>query len=198
MNVSSTWKNIQINCCWLLRKEATKNKALGNTWLSLSVCLLALSHSSRHERTTVLYVLCCSVHGRLKAVLLRLQYVDTAVFGTWFVPSWLAQKKKSRLNNNFFEAVCAPWKPCEYGLQIWWYSYLWRCLSKKSTFPAVMFTSRLIVPGAMTWTEKSACVANLPHTRAHFLVLLLWCCCIACGAATMTAACRSLVLSRHL
>ena len=44
-----------------------------------------------------------------------------------------------------------------------------------------MFTSRWVLPSAMTWTEKSACVANLPrshkHTRARFL-LLLWCCCI--------------------
>ena len=51
-------------------------------------------------------------------------------------------------------------------------------LSKKRTSPAVMFTSRLALPSAMTWTEKSTtCVANLPrsqkHTRARFLVLLI-------------------------
>ena len=56
-------------------------------------------------------------------------------------------------------------------------------VSTKSTFtsPAVMFNARLVLPSAMTWTEKSACVANLPrsheHTRARFLLLLLWCCC---------------------
>ena len=48
-------------------------------------------------------------------------------------------------------------------------------VSKKSTSPAVMFTSRLVHPSAMTSTEKSACVANLPHshkhTRARFLLL---------------------------
>ena len=63
-------------------------------------------------------------------------------------------------------------------------------VSKKSTSPAVMFTSRLVLPSAMTWTEKSACVANLPHlhkhTRARFLLLAVvmlllycrwfWCC----------------------
>ena len=72
--------------------------------------------------------------------------------------------------------------------------------SKKTTSPAVMFISRLVLHRAMTWTEKSACVANLPHTRAHFLVLLLWCCSFAvgCGAATSTAAYRKLVSSRHL
>ena len=58
-------------------------------------------------------------------------------------------------------------------------------VSKKSTSPAAMFTSRLVLPSAMIWTEKSACVANLPHlhknTRARFLllavvmVLLLYC-----------------------
>ena len=31
----------------------------------------------------------------------------------------------------------------------------------------------MVLPSAMTWTEKSACVANLPHTntRARFLLL---------------------------
>ena len=47
-----------------------------------------------------------------------------------------------------------------------------------------MFTSRLVLPSAMTWTEKSACVANLPrshktHTRALpaavVMVMLLYC-----------------------
>ena len=51
-----------------------------------------------------------------------------------------------------------------------------QCLSKKSTSPTVMFTSRLVLASAMTWTEKSACAANLPrsdkHTRAPFLLLL--------------------------
>ena len=40
-------------------------------------------------------------------------------------------------------------------------------VSKKSTSPAVMFTSRLVLPSAMTWTEKSACVATLPHLHKH-------------------------------
>ena len=75
-------------------------------------------------------------------------------------------------------------------------------VSKKSTSPTVMFTSQLVLPSAMTWTEKSACVANLPrshqHTRARFLLLLLfmvllycvrlWCCYYLCLALS----------SRHL
>ena len=67
---------------------------------------------------------------------------------------------------------------------------------KKSTSPAAIFTSRLVVPSAMNWTEKSACVANLPrshkHTRAlpaaDVMVLLLYCgwlwCCYYCYLAS--------------
>ena len=74
-------------------------------------------------------------------------------------------------------------------------------VSKKSTSPAVMFTSQLVLPSAMTWTEKSACVANLPHTntRARFLLLaVLWCCrrIVGSGAINTTAA-YSLVLSPY-
>ena len=38
-----------------------------------------------------------------------------------------------------------------------------------------MFTSRLVVPSAMTWTEKSACVANLPRSHTH--ARASYCCC---------------------
>ena len=72
-----------------------------------------------------------------------------------------------------------------------------------------MFTSRLVLPSAMTWTEKSACVANLPrshkHTRARFLLLLLlllWCCCYGVAVLWMVLVLLlvlpSLALSRHL
>ena len=37
------------------------------------------------DTKVLLYVLCCSVQGRLKAVLLCLRYVDTMAFGDWFV-----------------------------------------------------------------------------------------------------------------
>ena len=77
-------------------------------------------------------------------------------------------------------------------------------VSKKSTFPAVMFTSRLVLPSAMTWTEKSACVANLPrlhkHTRARFLLLAVvavllycgwfWCCYYSCLALSSLITCN--------
>ena len=50
-------------------------------------------------------------------------------------------------------------------------------VSKNSTSPAVMFTSRLVLPRAMTWTEKSACVANSPHLHKHTRALPAACCC---------------------
>ena len=45
----------------------------------------------------LLYVLCCPVQGRLKAVLLCLGYVDNVPFGARFVPSWCAQKNKKQV-----------------------------------------------------------------------------------------------------
>ena len=52
-------------------------------------------------KVLLLYVLCCSVEGRLKPVLLCLRYVDTMDFGTWFVLLGV-QKKKSRFKNESF------------------------------------------------------------------------------------------------
>ena len=63
-------------------------------------------------------------------------------------------------------------------------------------------SSRLVLPSAMTWTARSACVAKLPHshkeTRARFLLLLLY------GVAVLRLVMPRLlplprpVLSRHL
>ena len=118
-----------------------------------------------------MYVRCCSVQGRLQDVLLCLRYVDTAL---WLSEHGLClrgvQEKKSRLKTKaslfvlvFLEAI---WL-AELMIQL-------AFVSKKSTSPAVMFISRLVLSIAMTWTEKSACVADLPlshkHTRARFLL----------------------------
>ena len=62
------------------------------------------------DTNVLLYELCCSVQGRLKAVLLCLWYVDTVAFGAWFVPAWCAQKRsrlkkkqrKQRTSGRFF------------------------------------------------------------------------------------------------
>ena len=49
--------------------------ALGNAWLALS-CLLACVVALWSTRTYVLlYELCCSVQGRLNAIILCLRYV---------------------------------------------------------------------------------------------------------------------------
>ena len=57
-------------------------------------------------------------------------------------------------------------------------------VSKKSTSPAVKFTSRLVLPSAMTWTEKSACVAELATlTQTHTSALPSACCCDGVVAA---------------
>ena len=102
-------------------------------------------------KVLLLHILCCSVQGRLKAVLLCLRYVNTMAFGAWFVLLGV-QKKKSRFKKKSF-VVClmflgghitsrADDTPNN------------SIVSKKSTSPAVMFTSRLLLPGAMTWAEK--------------------------------------------
>ena len=73
--------------------------ALSNTWLALS-CLLACVVALWSTQTYCCYeyVLCCSVQGRLNAVLLCLRYVDTVVVGAWFVSSWRVQKKDTLKN----------------------------------------------------------------------------------------------------
>ena len=115
----------------------------------------------------VLYVLCCSVQGRLEAVLL---WISELVYAVPTKEEKQVEKQKLR--------GCS-----ELMIQL--------ALSKKSTPPAVMLISRLALPSAMTWTEKSTtCVANLPRSQQHTralpaaidLVLLLyycgwlWCC----------------------
>ena len=81
--------------------------ALGNTWLALF--MPACVRCRALVDTSVLpYELCCSVQGRLKAVLLCLRYVDTVAFGACFVPARCAQKEKSRFENQNFVVVCDP------------------------------------------------------------------------------------------
>ena len=55
------------------------------------------------DTKVLLYVLCCSVQGRLKAALLCLRYVDTMAFGACFVLLGV-EKKKSRFKNKSFVA----------------------------------------------------------------------------------------------
>ena len=48
----------------------------------------------------LLYVLCCSVQGRLKAVLLRLRYVDSMAFGALVCASWCSEEEKQVQKQN--------------------------------------------------------------------------------------------------
>ena len=98
---------IQINCCWLLtysqRKREKRNEKieysylarLSNTWPACLRCRTLV------DTIVLLHVLCWSVQGRLKAVMLCLRYVDTMAFGAWFVLLGV-QKKKSRFKNKSF------------------------------------------------------------------------------------------------
>ena len=102
----------------------------------------------------VLYVLCCSVQGRLEAVLL---WISELVYAVPTKEEKQVEKQKLR--------GCS-----ELMIQL--------ALSESSTSPAIVFTSRLALPSAMILTEKSnTCVANFPrsqkHARARFLLLLI-------------------------
>ena len=53
------------------------------------------------DTKVLLYIHCCSVQSRLKAVLLCSRYVYTMAFGAWFVLLGV-QKKKNRFKNKSF------------------------------------------------------------------------------------------------
>ena len=147
---------------------------LGNTWFALHACLLALSHSGRHERTTVWTLLLCA--GPIEdcfPVLAVRRYCGSrnVVCACVVCAEEEKQVRKPKLRG------------CLWSSRIWQSELMiQQALFKKSTYPAAMFTSRLVLPSAMNWTEKSARVANLirshKHSRARFLPLLLWICCI--------------------
>ena len=71
----------------------TKNPCVIRTWwlkILVLACWRALSHYavlSTRAYCCTRYVLCCSAHGRVQAVLLCLRYLDTVAIGAWFVPS---------------------------------------------------------------------------------------------------------------
>ena len=124
LSVSGTWvEKIKLIVVGFLRiNKASKRKKRN---IKIQYSYLAHGSSQQHPtcsfmpaclrcRTLVdtkvlLYVLCCSVQGRLKAVLLCLRYVDSTAFGAWFVLLGV-QNKKSRFKKKSF-VVCAPWRP---------------------------------------------------------------------------------------
>ena len=59
------------------------------------------------DTKVLMCVLCCSVQGRLKAVLLCLRYVDTMAFGAWLVPSWCSAEEKQVKKKSFVVCLCS-------------------------------------------------------------------------------------------
>ena len=115
------------------------------------------------DTNVLLYVLCCSVQGRLKVAV---RTVDTApvAFGAWFVCAQKKRKFKNKKKNSV--DVCSE-------LMIQLYSSL-----QEEHLPSSHVHLAVALPSAMTWTEKSnTFVANMPrsqkHTRASFLLLLI-------------------------
>ena len=161
---------------------------IGNTWLAL-VCLLALSNSGRHERTAERSLLLCA--GPIAGCFAVLAVRRYCCGFRWLVCASMvcAEEAGSKTElrgclrsseadrNNTSWLFCVP-------RRLWLAELiqLRQCLSKKSTSPAAMFASRLVLPSAI-WLglrRAPACVTNMPrslaqtHTRA-----LLRCCCIA-------------------
>ena len=151
-------------------------------------CLLALSHSGRHENTIICTLLLCAgpIEGCSSVLAVRRYYVWLSELGLCFL---VFRRRKAGSNTKALLFVFLGGHTASRADDTASF------VSKKSTSPAVMFSSRLVLPSVLTWTERSACVANLPHlhkhTRARFLllavvmVLLLccgwfWCCYNSC------------------
>ena len=117
LSVSGTWG--KKSYCWhyvLTKKHQRRKKKhtkfkysymdLGNTWLACSSMTACLRCHTLVNTNLLRYVLCCSVQGRLKVVLLCLRYVVTVAFGDWFSPSWRAQEKTDKkLYISWFDGI---------------------------------------------------------------------------------------------
>ena len=147
------------------------------------------------DTNVLLYELCCSVQGRLKAVLLCLRYVDIVAFSAWFVPAWCAHKKRIKAASK----TKTPWLFVIllhiFGNQSWWYSKLsprralpLQSCSPRGWYSPVPWLGLKRAPVSPTWHA---------HTNTHPRAS---CCCydvlriiiaVGCGAAaidTTTAA----------
>ena len=137
------------------------------------------------DTNVLLYVLRCSIQGRLKAVLLWLRYVDSCGF-LWLVCAFVVCPEEAGSKTTL--RGCVPRRSWLAELIL---EQLWQCLSKKSTSPAVTSTSRLVLPSAVRLglRRAPACVANmlrsLKQTHARAVMVLLYC---GCGAAATTTA----------
>ena len=94
-------------------------KTTTTTWLSATLdllfhaCLLALSHTGRHERSIVCTLLLCV--APIKGVLLCLWYVDTVAFGAWFIAFFAvcAGEEKKQVQKQKLRG-CVPRRPYGY------------------------------------------------------------------------------------
>ena len=65
--------------------------------VTCSSMLVCLRCPTLVDTNVLLYVLCCYVQGRLKAIQLCLRYVDTVAIGAWFVPSSRCARRKKQV-----------------------------------------------------------------------------------------------------
>ena len=158
---------------------------LRNSWLALScllACVVALWSARKYYYVCTL-LLCAGPIEGCSAVPAVLTYYG---FRSLVCASWCSEEEKKQVQK--LKLCCFVFLGGHIARRA---DDTASFVSKKSTSLAVMFTSRLVLSSAMTWTEKSACDANLPHlhkhTRARFLLLdvvmvllyycgWLWCC----------------------
>ena len=155
------------------------------------------------DTNVLLHVLCCSVQGQLKVILLCLLYVYRYCCFRSLVRAFFVlcaeeenQILKQKLRGCLWlsEALRLAQLMKQQALTV----------SLQEHFPnSHVYTSRLVLPRAVTWTEKSACLANmLAHTNTNARASRC-CCCHGVVAVlrlvvVLLLLLPSLVLSRRL
>ena len=153
-----------------------------------------MSHSGRHERTTVctLLLYAGSIEG-CSAVLAVRRYL---AFGAWFVPSWCAQKKKSRFTKQKNLVVLC-------SSEAGWLAEVMIQLAltlplQEEHLPSTHVHLAVGTPQChdLDWEERLCReLATLTHTRTRFLLLFLillhcgrlWCCYYCCLAFPLSS-----------
>ena len=88
------------------KKKLVQRLSATRFGLLLHACLLALSYSGRHERTTVSTLLLCTGQIEVYSLVLAVRGYCVA-FGAWFVPSWCAQKKSRFKKQKLCGCLCS-------------------------------------------------------------------------------------------
>ena len=134
---------------------------LSNNWLALS-CLLACVAalwSTRKYYAVCTLLLCAGPIEGCSAVPAVLTYYG---FRSLVCASWCSEEEKKQVQK--LKLCCFVFLGGHIASRV---DDTASFVHKRSTSPAVTFTSRLVPPSTMTWTEKSACVANMPHLHKH-------------------------------